>query len=118
MSTQSYPCPSCGFLVFDEPPGSYVICEVCGWEDDPVQLRHPAMSGGANKLSLSAHQQAALLKVPAHAQMAKGYRRAPGWRPLLPEEVSSANVPNSGASYFQAAAEESPGYYWSRDVQP
>ncbi|UOX88817.1 hypothetical protein MUY14_45345 [Amycolatopsis sp. FBCC-B4732] len=34
-----YPCPCCGHLAFGEPPGSYGICGVCFWEDDPVQLR-------------------------------------------------------------------------------
>jgi Cysteine-rich CPCC len=28
--------------------GSYVICDVCGWEDDQVQLANPACGGGAN----------------------------------------------------------------------
>lgn len=31
-------------------PGSYEICPVCFWEDDRVQFRWPAMSGGANKV--------------------------------------------------------------------
>jgi rubrerythrin len=34
-----YPCPGCGYLVFDEPPGSYEICPICFWEDDLAQLR-------------------------------------------------------------------------------
>ncbi|MEU5444565.1 CPCC family cysteine-rich protein [Streptomyces griseofuscus] len=29
-----------------------VCCPVCFWEDDGVQFRWPAMSGGANKVSL------------------------------------------------------------------
>ncbi len=49
---QRYPCPCCGRLVFDEPPGSYSICPVCFWEDDGVQLRWPDWAGGANKPSL------------------------------------------------------------------
>ena len=118
MSEQSYPCPSCGFLVFDEPPGTYAICEVCGWEDDPVQLRHPAMGGGANKLSLAAHQEALLLAIPADVQLAQGFRRAPNWRPLHPEEIRSPQPPTDGTSYFEAAAGESPEYYWSRNAQP
>jgi hypothetical protein len=47
-----YPCPCCGHVVFDEPPGSYAICPVCFWVDDPVQLRWPDWAGGANKPSL------------------------------------------------------------------
>ncbi|QZZ21630.1 hypothetical protein J5X98_03990 [Leptothermofonsia sichuanensis E412] len=33
-----YPCPCCGYLVlFEPPPGTYLICPICFWEDiDPV----------------------------------------------------------------------------------
>ena len=55
-----HPCPACGFEVFDEPAGSYDICPVCDWEDDEVQLRFPAMRGGANKESLFEWQQQVL----------------------------------------------------------
>ena len=34
------------------PNGSFDICEVCFWEDDPVQLENPDYEGGANKVSL------------------------------------------------------------------
>lgn len=48
------PCPCCGYLTLeDDGPGSYEICSVCFWEDDPVQLENPEMSGGANKVSLA-----------------------------------------------------------------
>jgi hypothetical protein len=49
---KSYPCPCCGYLTFEEPPGSYEICPICFWEDDLVQLAFPDMAGGANKVSL------------------------------------------------------------------
>ena len=45
-------CPVCGRTVFEQ-VGKYEICEVCGWEDDPVQLADPDFAGGANKLSLN-----------------------------------------------------------------
>ena len=47
-----YPCPCCGAEVLTE-PDAYEICEVCGWEDDPVQRKDPAFKGGANELSLN-----------------------------------------------------------------
>jgi len=47
-----HPCPSCGYDVFGEPPGSYDICPICFWEDDIVQLAFPDLAGGANKCSL------------------------------------------------------------------
>jgi hypothetical protein len=33
-------------------PGSFVICPVCFWEDDDVQLGNPDFAGGANRPSL------------------------------------------------------------------
>jgi hypothetical protein len=52
MVSIAHPCPCCGHLTLDEPPGSYSICPVCFWEDDAVQLRWPTMQGGANRPSL------------------------------------------------------------------
>lgn len=40
-----YTCPSCGYKVFNEPPGSYDICPICYWEDDLSQLRFPSTRG-------------------------------------------------------------------------
>lgn len=45
-------CPVCGKFEFEE-EGCYDICEVCGWEDDPIQANNPDYEGGANKLSLN-----------------------------------------------------------------
>jgi hypothetical protein len=36
----------------EPPPGTYEICGVCGWEDDPVQFDDPDYAGGANGASL------------------------------------------------------------------
>src|SRR5687767_420688 len=53
-----FPCPVCGHDSFGgEPPGSFGICSVCGWEDDPSQIRHPRMRGGANTGSIFDYQQ-------------------------------------------------------------
>ncbi|KAF3884751.1 MULTISPECIES: CPCC family cysteine-rich protein [Nostocales] len=48
----SYPCPCCGYLIFDEPPGSYDICPICFWEDDVFQLRFACVDRSANNVSL------------------------------------------------------------------
>ncbi len=51
--TMSFPCPCCGHLtVGDPPPGTYEVCSVCYWEDDPVQFYDPTYAGGANEVSL------------------------------------------------------------------
>lgn len=55
--SEQYTCPCCGYMTLHEPPGSYDICHVCFWEDDPVQLLDPWYAGGANRLSLEQSQQ-------------------------------------------------------------
>lgn len=108
-----YPCPSCGFLMFNEPPGSYSICSICGWEDDHVQLRFPAMRGGANKESLYEAQQIWIKKIPLEIQEYEWRVRDKDWSPLKLEECSS-RIPTTGLEYFNAAAEEPPPYYWQK----
>ena len=50
----SFPCPCCGCLTLgEEPSGTFEICDVCGWEDDDVQLKDPSFEGGANAVSLN-----------------------------------------------------------------
>lgn len=47
-------CPCCG--IFDhekEMENTFLICPVCDWEDDGVQLNNPDYDGGANTLSLN-----------------------------------------------------------------
>lgn len=56
MIAKRFPCPCCGYKVYSEPPGSYEICPICGWEDDVSQLRFPELRG-ANELSLVAAQR-------------------------------------------------------------
>lgn len=48
-----YACPCCDFLTLTEPPsGTYALCPVCWWEDDPIQFQNPDYAGGANPPSL------------------------------------------------------------------
>ncbi|MDR6821158.1 hypothetical protein J2X76_006364 [Neorhizobium sp. 2083] len=47
-----YACACCDNYTIDV-PGTYEICEICYWEDDPVQLEEPDLPGGANSLSLN-----------------------------------------------------------------
>lgn len=41
-------CPCCGQTQVDD----YDICDICGWENDPVQRNKPDYRGGANEMSL------------------------------------------------------------------
>ena len=52
--TNKIPCPCCGKTMVEE----YDICEVCDWENDPVQLWKPDREGGANKMSLNDAREA------------------------------------------------------------
>lgn len=45
-------CPCCEFFTLHS-KGEFEICEVCFWEDDPVQRMNPDYFGGANKVSLN-----------------------------------------------------------------
>lgn len=52
-----YACPCCGYKTFNEiPNGTYDICPVCFWEDDPIQFDDPNYEGGANRVSLKQGQ--------------------------------------------------------------
>jgi len=103
MSQDRFPCPCCGFLMFTEPPGSYEICQICRWEDDPLQLNNPHMRGGANSESLWDCQQEALREHPANEARRGHYRRAEGWRPLEPGDLKGFLVPCNDHSFT---------YYW------
>jgi hypothetical protein len=53
-----FTCPCCGHKTFTkEPNGTYDICQVCYWEDDPIQLNEPSYEGGANRVSLKQAQR-------------------------------------------------------------
>jgi hypothetical protein len=116
MGTDSpYPCPACGFEVFTEPPGSYGICPVCGWENDEVQPRFPPMWAGANKASLFGGQQRVLQRFPPSVLTHGGYELCPDWRPLTVEQCGdTGGTPQSGLAYFEAVGGEEPVYYWRR----
>jgi hypothetical protein len=55
-------CPVCGKTQV----GEYDICPVCRWENDPIQLEHSELGGGANYMALKearkAYQQGASVR--------------------------------------------------------
>jgi hypothetical protein len=122
MLESSFPCPSCGFFMFDEPPGSYAICVICNWEDDSVQLRHPTMRGGANKKSLVEYQIEILKQIPleikTHQLEGQAFHRDPEWRPWHPTDDIESNkeMPKTGYEYSLAVGNEAetPTYYWRK----
>ena len=73
-----FPCPCCGFVTLEErPPGTYEICRMCGWEDDPVQFNDPDYRGGANGGSLREYRSAFDARLATHPEWAEGERRVP-----------------------------------------
>ncbi|MEC4723926.1 CPCC family cysteine-rich protein [Noviherbaspirillum sp. CPCC 100848] len=56
LNQEFYPCPCCGNKTIGA-LGSYEICEICGWEDDPVQSSDPTFEGGANQENLITAQK-------------------------------------------------------------
>ncbi len=85
-----FPCPCCGFLAFEEPPGSFEICGICFWEDDAVQLEYATtLAGGANKVTLRDAQVNFVKYGAGEPEMVKHARkpglsdkRDPHWRPI------------------------------------
>ena len=89
-SDQLFPCACCGYLQLSEGThDAYEICEICFWEDDPVQFVGPEFQGGANRPSLR-RAPANFLEFGAcdretteHVRPPTGSdHRPPGWRTL------------------------------------
>lgn len=57
---KKYQCKCCGYYTLLEKPlepyeypGTFEICEVCGWEDDSLQYLNPDKNFGSNGVSLN-----------------------------------------------------------------
>lgn len=91
MTSTRFPCVCCGHLTLDQPPGSYLICPVCFWEDDAIQLRWTDYRGGANSPSLIEAQRTYARTGASSEQDLRHVRPPgpeeplePGWRPVEP----------------------------------
>lgn len=82
-------CPACGFVVFEEEPGSYELCPVCNWENDGVQYEDPNYRGGANGRSLVEEQARTVRRFPYGTWQVERWLRDPWWRPLMEAEVAA-----------------------------
>lgn len=120
MSLDKFPCPCCGYLVFERQPGSNATCPICHWEDDLTQLRFPRMPGSANTVSLeSAQHNFDDLGVAErrHAGQGRrpqdGERRESNWRPLDPAR-DNIEEPQRGIDYADSypLADTTVLYYW------
>ncbi|MGC7099865.1 CPCC family cysteine-rich protein [Amycolatopsis lurida] len=113
-----YPCPCCGHLVFEEPPGSYEICAVCFWEDDAIQLRWPDR-GGANSLPLIEAQRAYAELGAMEFRFTGLVRTATatepvddGWRPI---DLTADNFESGGVAEAPWPSDLTTLYWWRPD---
>ena len=111
-----YPCPCCGYVMFDEPPGSYDICDICGWEDDEVQLRWPQSWGGANSPSLIDAQtnfarfgSSEERRLPWGRVPTPSDRREIGWRPI---DLALDDFEPDGTSEGTHPSDSTALYWW------
>ena len=88
MNSTLYPCPCCGFLVFNGPPGTYEFCPVCAWQETAVQLRFATFPGGPNKSNLveaqAIYSEYGTTKRGRHPSVpsSAGFDRDENWRPI------------------------------------
>lgn len=122
-STERHPCPCCGYLVFQEPPGSYDICPICFWEDDIVQLAFPQMAGGANTLSLYESQKSFLriqVSDPRFSDKARvptpSEKKDTGWRPIVPSSDPTLSWESSSdREHWKKHGGHGRLYWWRAD---
>jgi len=121
-----YPCPCCGYLMFGGPPGTFEICEICGWEDDFAQLRFPALAGGANRVSLIEAQQNYRSAGNSDRRLSvrapkDDERRDPAWRFFDHAVDGDGAAPDSGyvKTAFGMGAEPAGDqwYYWRKALK-
>ena len=119
-SSANFTCPCCGYLTFEEWPGSYDICHVCFWEDDPVQLLDPWCEGGANKVSLQEAQRNFAEQGVSEARfklnvkgVLSGDSRNPLWRRVRESDRRYVTTPARMAE--ENAETDWKWYYWERD---
>ena len=96
---EDIPCPVCGFLRLEGAYGSYVICPVCEWEDDQVQLANPVCTGGANSESL----------IDAQAARSRQVSFGRGSREGRPSRPAMATAERTVRSVSQRGSEQE---YW------
>lgn len=114
-----YTCPCCGYAEFSEPPGSYEICEICFWEDDPVQIADPWFSGGANVPNLVDAQQYFLQYGAMEERFASDVRKPTtsdekdsSWRMVKPSDKAFVTYPRTSEELALKSGTRVPYYYW------
>jgi hypothetical protein len=120
---KEYPCPCCGRLVFEQPPGNWEICPICFWEDDIMQLGYPMKGRGANKFSLFESQRE-FARSGVSDTRCKVHVRPPredepldvGWRPFDPATDRHLQIDSPRDNeLWTNRANDAVLYYWRSD---
>ena len=120
MKSSLYTCPCCGYRTLGDWPGSYEICRICFWEDDPVQILDPWYAGSANRPSLVEAQQN-FVAFGACEQRLKAFvrpvvstdERDPEWRHVDDRDRPAIRAPRDLAE--NEWKDLNAWYYWKRN---
>jgi hypothetical protein len=84
----SLTCPACGYITLPGPDyGSYDGCEVCQWEDDPMQLIDPFSTSGPQIVSLAVYQERFIPKSPITQ-----FSKDPAWRAVKECRIDRSEI--------------------------
>lgn len=114
-----YPCPCCGYFMFSGVPDTYEICEMCGWEDNQVQLVFPFDASGPNGVCLYDMQRNFMRSGPLKGRggAERGlteFVRDPTWRPFDPKvDPYPSSVQDD--ELWRSKRDDSGLYYWRDD---
>jgi Cysteine-rich CPCC len=110
----AFPCPCCGHLVLESPPGSDDICLICFWEDDATQLRFPSLADVTNTVSLREAQSNYAQFGAIEERFAGDVRKPtpedaldPEFRPITESDSFETEVTEDGGPSDPTAL-----YYW------
>ena len=94
LSKGKYTCACCGYKTLAAgSPGTYDICDICFWEDDPLQFEDPDYKIGANRVCLRQAQKNFINFGACEPDMTEHVRKPtqhdikdPSWKPLTTKE--------------------------------
>lgn len=84
---EKFTCPCCGYKTLIFEAGSYDICQICFWEDDPEQRKNPDLTHATNRKSLRQAQKDFINGYDINRQPNDQDIRDDKWHPL-PQTIS------------------------------
>ncbi len=116
MKIKKHTCVCCGHRVFDN-LFNFEICPVCGWEDDPLQIRFP-LEKGSNRVCLVEAQvnfakTGVLYKGFLNFSDGKKYEKDPKWRAF--DKKDKIELREDGINEIEYPTDMTKLYYWSEE---